>query len=297
MSVTNKFTLWLVALMMVLAAIATAWFVSIESHNVKMQARESAAEKTRQSIGMLSVIDAIMAERVKNSMNVLKKRGLQLGTPAKGEPTQVAGRDVPQLLLGEQEQSNRYELVDGLTADMGGTATLFVQDGADYVRVSTNVQKEGKRATGTTLNPAGAAYKAIASNRAFYGQVDILGSPYLTGYEPMKNAAGQTIGVWYVGYSADLTELGRKIADTRILQKGFIAIVDDQGRVRMHSDNYSSEQINNILNSPDSWQITRTAFEPWNYSVVAAYSNAEISSISGLAPAKSSALLSQQACC
>ncbi len=36
---------------------------------------------------------------------------------------------------------------------MGGTATLFVFDGKDYVRVTTNVQKAGKRATGTVLNP------------------------------------------------------------------------------------------------------------------------------------------------
>ena len=28
----------------------------------------------------------------------------------------------------------------------------------------------------------------------------ILGKPYITGYEPMHNAAGGVIGIYYVGY-------------------------------------------------------------------------------------------------
>ena len=30
--------------------------------------------------------------------------------------------------------------------------------------------------------------------------VDILGKKYEAGYEPVKNAAGETIGVYYVGF-------------------------------------------------------------------------------------------------
>jgi hypothetical protein len=35
---------------------------------------------------------------------------------------------------------------------------------------------------------------------AFYGEVPILGTPYMTGYEPIKDSSGAQIGVYYVGY-------------------------------------------------------------------------------------------------
>ena len=40
----------------------------------------------------------------------------------------------------------------------------------------------------------------INKGKAFYGDVDILGKPYVTGYDPIKDASGKVIGIWYVGY-------------------------------------------------------------------------------------------------
>jgi hypothetical protein len=50
------------------------------------------------------------------------------------------------------------------------------------------------------LDPNGQAIAAIRKGEVFYGVVDILGSQYDTGYEPIKSAAGEIIGVYYVGY-------------------------------------------------------------------------------------------------
>jgi hypothetical protein len=83
----------------------------------------------------------------------------------------------------------------------GGTATLFAKTGADYVRVSTNVPKDNGRATGTILDPKGKAIAEIDQGKAFYGDVDILGKPYVTGYEPIKDGSGKVIGIYYVGYA------------------------------------------------------------------------------------------------
>jgi hypothetical protein len=83
----------------------------------------------------------------------------------------------------------------------GGTATLFAKTGDEYVRVSTNVPKDNGRATGTILDPKGKAIVEINAGKAFYGEVDILGKPYITGYEPIKDGSGAVIGIWYVGYA------------------------------------------------------------------------------------------------
>ena len=50
------------------------------------------------------------------------------------------------------------------------------------------------------LDPKGKAIEFINKNEAFYGEATILGKPYLTGYEPMRDAANNVIGIYYVGY-------------------------------------------------------------------------------------------------
>ena len=42
--------------------------------------------------------------------------------------------------------------------------------------------------------------ESIKAGKSFYGEVPILGTPYITGYEPIKDSSGTEIGVYYVGY-------------------------------------------------------------------------------------------------
>lgn len=94
----------------------------------------------------------------------------------------------------------------------------------------------------------------------------------------MRDINGKTVGIWYVGYSADLSALEQSIAQAHVFQQGFTALLDDKGRLRMHSDNQSSEHIKRILSGEDdSWVITKTQFGPWGYTVVTAFSQDELS--------------------
>jgi hypothetical protein len=43
------------------------------------------------------------------------------------------------------------------------------------------------------------AIAAIAKGESYFGEADILGKPYVTGYEPIRDASN-VIGVYYVGY-------------------------------------------------------------------------------------------------
>jgi hypothetical protein len=84
-----------------------------------------------------------------------------------------------------------------------GTATIFVKNGQEYVlvRVATNVKKDdGSRAIGTILDPKGKAIESIKKDEPFYGEADILRKPYITGYEPIRDATKNVIGIYYVGY-------------------------------------------------------------------------------------------------
>jgi hypothetical protein len=141
--------------------------------------------------------------KVVKAMELLKAKTAELGAPKiEGKDALVEGKDVPALYFGTTKMNNNFTVVDEVVAEAGGTATLFVKAGDDYVRVSTNVPKpDGSgRAIGTVLDPTGQAIVAIRQGQAFYGEVPILGTPYVTGYEPIKDGSGTVAGIYYVGY-------------------------------------------------------------------------------------------------
>lgn len=280
MKISSKFILSTVLLILLLGASLTTWVLKSESRSHREQIATEIEAVFAQQLRLLATTNNLMSDRVRSSMALLMSQGQALGVAERGEPRRLEGRDVRDLLLGGQSQVGEYALVDEVTRTQGGTATLFVLSGNDFVRVSTNVMNGSQRAVGTALDTSGAAYAAIRRGEAFYGQVDILGNPYLTGYEPLRDAAGNVIGVWYVGYPADLAVLEEAVAAGRILQQGFVALVDDRNRVRMHSSHVSRTEVENRLrgNSAD-WNIQNRDFQPWGYRVVVASSNAEVRSL------------------
>jgi hypothetical protein len=141
------------------------------------------------------------AEDVQVALRLLKSKAEMLGAPSVNGEDAVAGKTVPAIYFGKTEMNNNLALVDEVQKEMGGTATIFVKKGDEFVRVATNVKKDdGSRAIGTVLDPKGKAIAAIAKGESFFGDVDILGKPYTTGYEPIRDANNIIIGVYYVGY-------------------------------------------------------------------------------------------------
>ena len=154
------------------------------------------------SMLMPSVGNAQADPKVQKSMAALKAATAKLGAPRVEGMEAVSGKNAAALYFGTTKINNNFDIVDAVVKENGGTATLFVKTGDEYVRVSTNVPKpDGSgRATGTILDPKGKAIVAINKGEAFYGEVTILGVPYITGYEPIRNASGEVIGIYYVGY-------------------------------------------------------------------------------------------------
>ena len=281
-SLQAKLTL-AIAIILVLVTSLIVLLTSVSgSREIRSDVDEEAAAWLDSAQRLLSVTDVIMAERVKGAMALLQARGEALGSAALGTSRTLGSQSVPDLMLGAQSQVGDHGLVDGVTAIAGGTATLFVKRGDEFIRVATNVMRDGQRAVGTALDPQGRAIATIRRGEAFYGQVDILGNPFLTGYAPIHDTQGQTIGVWYVGYRADLKVLEDAIRDSRILDQGFIALVDDRGRVRMHSRHADARVVESLANQEVAgWTVRRMTFAPWGYSILAAYPDAEVSAIIG----------------
>ena len=134
------------------------------------------------------------------SLEALKAKLNKQG-PVKVEGTDsVSGKSVPALFFGKVKVNNNFDVVDDVKKSFGGTATVFVKDGEEYIRVSTNVLKDdGTRAIGTPL-AKNKAYESIQKGEKFCGEVEILGAPFDTCYEPIKSAEGKILGIYYVGF-------------------------------------------------------------------------------------------------
>ena len=120
---------------------------------------------------------------------------------AKIDGTDKAGdKTVPAMYFGDRKINNNYDVVDAVRKAHSATATVFVKDGDEFVRVSTNVlTPEGKRGVGTQL-ARNDAYKAVIKGQQFCGAIDVLGTAFDACYNPIKDMGGKVVGVSYVGH-------------------------------------------------------------------------------------------------
>jgi Cache 3/Cache 2 fusion domain len=149
----------------------------------------------------LLAANVVHADDAKSVIDVLTDRLVKLGPP-RIEGTDKAGGDktAPGLYFGPRKVNNNYDAVDDIKKTYGATATVFVRDGDEFVRVSTNVlTPEGKRGVGTTLARA-KAYESVSKGEQFCGDVDVLGTPFNACYKPLKDGSGKVIALTYVGF-------------------------------------------------------------------------------------------------
>ncbi len=130
----------------------------------------------------------------------LDARLAKIGAPKLEGTDAVAGKTVPALYFGDRKINNNYDVVDAVRKAHNATATVFVKDGDEFVRVSTNVlTPEGKRGVGTQL-ARNVAYEAVSKGAQYCGPIDVLGTAFDACYNPIKDAGGKIIGASYIGH-------------------------------------------------------------------------------------------------
>ncbi len=247
---------------------------------VRAQADQEASDQLSSVLGTLQTADELSSETVHAAMRVLLEEGERTGAANTKGWAPIEGKEFPALYLGRSMQVGNYGLVDRIKSLTGCTSTLFVKDGGQFVRVSSNVLKpDGTRAVKTTLDPQGHAFAAIREGKPFYGVVDILGTPYMAGYEPMRNSSKEIVGIWYVGLPlTTLADLGNRISAATILQNGFVAVVNDKGRVIFKPERVTDDEMHARLahSEEKQWTVLSKPFDRWGYSVLAAYPQSDV---------------------
>ncbi|WP_075365885.1 cache domain-containing protein [Desulfosporosinus metallidurans] len=122
---------------------------------------------------------------------------IQLSAPG---PWHVEGGT---LYKGQTQISHRTELVDHLAELTGDTVTLFLDD----TRVATTVRSaDGERAIGTKVSDL-VALTVLKNGQIYLGEANVVGQLFQTAYEPIRDAQGDIIGIFYVGISKSYAQL------------------------------------------------------------------------------------------
>lgn len=270
--------------LMIIALIITAVVITNTVHDFyETSAIEKSTEKLNELNDKLNLIDALVLEEVQIGMNALKSEAAQFGSPSINGTTEFFGKEIPNLQLGSESVTNKFAVVDKVKKIAGGTATIFVNNNGEFLRVSTNVVKSsGERAIGTILDPNGKAIQKIQNRESYYGLVNILGNPYLTGYEPIIDDQNNVIGIWYTGYPlTSLEDIGESVKKSRLFEEGFVALLNEQDKTLYCTELYNSDQLSSILSEEDfneKWISKEAVFDKWNYKIIAAVPDSEINS-------------------
>lgn len=105
------------------------------------------------------------------------------------------------LYKGDHAFNGDNALVDWLASLTGNTVTIFRGD----TRIATTVITDGKRAIGTQA----ADYVVDAVLKAkqhYFGQAEVAGHLYQTGYRPLLDSSGRAIGMLYTGAAPEVID-------------------------------------------------------------------------------------------
>ena len=140
------------------------------------------------------IINTLVEDRLTSSNNMLKTYlDEQFGSLSLNSNGELIDKN-------NQTIDGNFQYIDKFSQDMDTVATVFAKDGNKYIRVLTTIKDDkGERVVGTELDTNGQAYKEISNGKDYFGEADILGSKYMTGYVPIYDSNKQIIGIYFVG--------------------------------------------------------------------------------------------------
>ena len=178
-------------------------------------------------------------DRLDGDLNLLRNR-----FAAYGPPSVTGGK----IAYGNHVVNGNFAVVDSIESDMGSKATVFQKVGDKAIRVSTNViGTDGKRAIGTEVSNV--VYNAVITNgQTYYGTADVVGKKYAVVYEPIKNPAGEIIGLLFVGVPEDEVygPLKAEILDTKIGKSGYLYVFNSKGIILVHPTLETGADVTNL---------------------------------------------------
>lgn len=155
---------------------------------------------------------------------------------------------IPVLTL-DGKNIDSHEFVDRVAGEVGTAVTLFINvPEKGLVRASTSIRnKEGLRLIDTMIPTSSEVYKTIAEGKRYLGRAQVMGTWYVTSYEPLTKD-GKLIGAFFMGVpETSSARIKGFLKEQKILQSGYFYILDSQGNFLLHPN----KEGQNVLETTD----------------------------------------------
>ncbi len=192
---------------------------------------------------MAGMFNATLSEEVTNYTRLFQSFLPKKFTRDETTMVTVGSESTPTLRAGLKSLNLDETFVDDFLERTGAIATIFVRKGDDYVRIATSLRKEdGSRAMGTKLDRSGPAWALANRGETYRGLAMLFGKRYITQYQPVKNDAGEIIGILFVG--VDITSqfqlMREKVLNKTLGDSGYFSVINGspgaaQGQYLFHS--------------------------------------------------------------
>jgi len=177
------------------------------------------SDKTGDKQDSASIMDALKAAKSSSGMEHGNLTGYSMRAAA---PITASGRAIGVVSVGNSHIQEHF-LVDKIKKVIGAECTIFDSN----TRVSTSLKKAGgERAIGTTLDNAAIVQAVLKEGKTYLGENVILGTNYITGYTPLKDAEGNVNGMLFLGVTtAKVNALVKKGVGLALLSGILLVIV------------------------------------------------------------------------
>ncbi|HVJ36941.1 MAG TPA: Cache 3/Cache 2 fusion domain-containing protein [Stenotrophomonas sp.] len=246
----------LVTLAVTVVLVVLTWRVYAQSASAyETKSRQGLATATHVMQDTIALYDRALTEdtqRLSGSFVALLPPG-EVGQ-SKGKPLQRGDFKVQNLTFGHKALPADDTLVDRFSAGTAAVATVFSRSGEDFVRISTSLTNDkGERVIGTALDHKHPAYALMLAGKPYVGRAKLFGRDYMTHYQPLRDPAGNVVGIAFVGvnYSDGLAALKERMRQLQIGSDGYFFVVDGapgpaQGKLVVHPANEGSDAVSLI---------------------------------------------------
>ncbi|MBN9329257.1 MAG: chemotaxis protein [Comamonas sp. SCN 67-35] len=219
-SVARRVTLLSLGLVAVVLVFVGITLAVLTERNTRAQLVESVGDTVAAVAQSLDAADSIARDMATGSM-----KGFARFFEATMELDEASGelRSFGGLVNGDTGAVDRF------ATQTGGIARVFARKGEGFVTVVSSVKDEkGVREDGLELSASDPAYATVMKGEPYTGLVVVQDKPYMSDYQPIKDAKGKVVALLFVGNDISIFQdvLQKQVLQTRFFEHGGVYVIN-----------------------------------------------------------------------